>query len=144
MWAKVLDGVVVDYPYGFAELRRDNPSTSFPTEMSPEALGAWGIVPVEPRNPPDHDYITQDCIRVMPTLENGSWVETWQITTVDEQEAANRRAQAVATVESQRKAAYQEEADPIFFMVQRGEAAAEEWTAKVAEIKARYPYPPGT
>jgi hypothetical protein len=40
-----------------------------------------------------------------------------------------------------RKAAYQQEADPLFFMSQRGEATTEEWQAKIAEIKARYPYP---
>lgn len=40
-----------------------------------------------------------------------------------------------------RQAAYMMEADPIFFMVQRGEATMDEWTAKIAEIKARFPYP---
>lgn len=43
--------------------------------------------------------------------------------------------------EALRQAAYASESDPIFFMAQRGEATMEEWTAKVAEIKARYPYP---
>jgi hypothetical protein len=43
--------------------------------------------------------------------------------------------------EIKRKAAYQEEADPIFFMSQRGEATIEEWQTKVAEIKLRYPHP---
>ena len=43
--------------------------------------------------------------------------------------------------EAARKAAYEAEADPIFFMAQRGEATMEEWQAKVAEIKARFPYP---
>jgi hypothetical protein len=46
--------------------------------------------------------------------------------------------------EAKRKAAYQQEADPLFFMSQRGEATVEEWQAKVAEIKARYPYPEET
>lgn len=40
-----------------------------------------------------------------------------------------------------RKAAYAYEADPLFFMSQRGEATEAEWLAKIAEIKARYPYP---
>jgi hypothetical protein len=40
-----------------------------------------------------------------------------------------------------RAAAYNTEADPLFFMSQRGEATLEEWQAKVAEIKARFPYP---
>jgi hypothetical protein len=43
--------------------------------------------------------------------------------------------------EAARRAAYAVEADPLFFMSQRGEATVEEWEAKVAEIKARYPYP---
>lgn len=48
------------------------------------------------------------------------------------------------TVEQQRAsraAVYRVEADPLFFMSQRGEATVEEWQAKVAEIKARFPYP---
>jgi hypothetical protein len=43
--------------------------------------------------------------------------------------------------ETARRAAYTVEADPIFFMAQRGEATMAEWEAKVAEIKARFPYP---
>jgi hypothetical protein len=35
--------------------------------------------------------------------------------------------------------AYRAESDPLFFMAQRGEATMDEWLAKVAEIKARYP-----
>ena len=40
-----------------------------------------------------------------------------------------------------RAMAYRAEADPLFFKAQRGEATLEEWQAKVAEIKARLPYP---
>lgn len=43
--------------------------------------------------------------------------------------------------EAERRAAYQVEADPLFFMAQRGEASLDDWQAKVAEIKARFPYP---
>jgi len=39
----------------------------------------------------------------------------------------------------QRESAYREESDPIFFKAQRGEATMDEWKAKVAEIKARFP-----
>lgn len=40
-----------------------------------------------------------------------------------------------------RRMAYEQEADPIQMKVQRGEATYEEWTSKVAEIKARFPKP---
>lgn len=43
--------------------------------------------------------------------------------------------------QKRRAGAYSSEADPIFFKAQRGEATMAEWEAKVAEIKARYPYP---
>ena len=38
-----------------------------------------------------------------------------------------------------RMTAYIAESDPLFFKAQRGEATMNEWQAKVAEIKARYP-----
>ena len=38
-----------------------------------------------------------------------------------------------------RRAAYTAESDPLFFKAQRGEATMEEWQAKVAEIKERFP-----
>ena len=38
-----------------------------------------------------------------------------------------------------RKEAYKEEADPLFFMSQRGECSQEDWKAKIREIKLRYP-----
>jgi hypothetical protein len=44
-------------------------------------------------------------------------------------------------VQQQRATAYTTEADPLFFKAQRGEATIEEWQAKVAEIRSRYPYP---
>ena len=45
--------------------------------------------------------------------------------------------------QQKRARAYRNEADPLFFKAQRGEATTDEWTAKVAEIKARFPYPGG-
>lgn len=42
--------------------------------------------------------------------------------------------------EHARRLAYVVEADPLFFMAQRGEATMDEWLSKVSEIKARYPY----
>ena len=46
-----------------------------------------------------------------------------------------------AAAESNRQAAYTQEADPLFFKYQRGEATEQEWLDKIEEIRARYPYP---
>lgn len=54
-------------------------------------------------------------------------------------EAVAEKDRAVA--EMNRQAAYQAEADPLYFGFQRGENTEQEWLDKVAEIRARYPYP---
>lgn len=46
-----------------------------------------------------------------------------------------------ATIETQRRNAYTQEADPLFFSYQRGEATEQEWLDAVQSIKDRYPYP---
>jgi hypothetical protein len=51
------------------------------------------------------------------------------------------KEQALATAQRNRAAAYAVEADPLFFKAQRGEVSMDDWTAKVEEIRARYPYP---
>jgi hypothetical protein len=47
----------------------------------------------------------------------------------------------IKEIESARKSAFEEEADPLFFKYQRGEATQQEWLDKIAEIKARFPKP---
>lgn len=71
---------------------------------------------------------------------NGAWVVV-DPEPVVEPEPEPELPPTKADQEGLRRSAYQQEADPLFFMAQRGEATVEEWTAKVAEIKARYPYP---
>lgn len=48
-------------------------------------------------------------------------------------------AEQAEVVDAQRAAAYRDEADPLFFKVQRGEAERADWLAKIEEIKARFP-----
>lgn len=55
---------------------------------------------------------------------------------VDPIKAAQKRNEQA---DSNRRAAYINEADPLFFKAQRGEATMDEWNAKIAEIKARFP-----
>ena len=44
-------------------------------------------------------------------------------------------------VETNRRNAYRNEADPLFLKWQRGEATEQEWLDKIAEIKERFPKP---
>lgn len=52
---------------------------------------------------------------------------------------AKKEEERLLRIQSLRASAYKEEADPLFFKAQRGEATQQEWLNKVAEIKTRYP-----
>lgn len=54
--------------------------------------------------------------------------------------AAGAKDRHNVEMKTSREAAYKAESDSLFFKAQRGEATVEEWQAKVAEIKARFPY----
>ena len=56
-----------------------------------------------------------------------------------EQKAQEAAEQALAQAEANRKAAYQAEADPLFFKWQAGETTQAEWQAKREEIRQRFP-----
>ena len=62
---------------------------------------------------------------------------------VDEASLIVEAEEALNLAKIKRARAYAAESDPLFFKAQRGEATTDEWTAKVAEIKARFPYPGG-
>ena len=70
---------------------------------------------------------------------NGNQIELDQAL-VDAAAVTVAAEQAQAQAERNRSKAYATEADPLFFKAQRGEATMDEWNAKVAEIRARYPY----
>lgn len=55
--------------------------------------------------------------------------------------AANYEHQMIL-VDAKRRAAYADEADPLFFKVQRGELDEQVWLDKVDEIRVRFPDPP--
>lgn len=102
MYVKVTNGVVEKYPYSIGELRKDNPTVSFPKNPGNDLLARWGVFPVQPQNPPAFNQANQNCDRVNPTLQNGVWVETWSVTAASSDEIARRTAEMSAQVRSQR------------------------------------------
>ena len=71
------------------------------------------------------------------------WIDTNQTQPTEAEitaEVARLTALEPARIATEnRRSAYIVEADPLFFKAQRGEATMEEWQAKVAEIKTRFP-----
>jgi hypothetical protein len=129
------------YPYYLDQLARDNPNTSFPENITDAILADYGVYVVTDVAQPSCDPSTQVVMQdTAPTQNGGSWTLGWTVRDKTPEELAVTQAATKATLVNSRLEAYRAEADPLFFMAQRGEATMEEWLAKVAEIKARFPY----
>lgn len=132
MYIKLINNKIHSYPYSVAQLRQDNPQISFPEQVSEALLEEFDVYPVQPQPAPTVDH-TKTFTEGLPELVDGVWNQTWQVTAVPVEELNQ-------TVANLRKQAYIEEADPLFFKYQRGDATKEEWLAAVNAIKIRYPY----
>jgi len=81
MFAKITNGTVGQYPYTVGNLRRDNPNTSFPRNLSDQLLADWGMYSVTEEDVPSYNERTQKVIKdITPTQENNSWVLGWTVT----------------------------------------------------------------
>ena len=80
-----------------------------------------------------------------PGLATGQTVSTLteeEFATYDSQRRATAtRDAALADARERRQARYRDEADPLYFKAQRGEATLDDWKAKVAQIRAEIPNP---
>jgi hypothetical protein len=82
------------YPYSIGNLRRDNPNVSFPRNPSEESLASYDVFPVVAQEPPWHDPATQNLNQATPTLVDGQWLQTWQVTDASAEEIAARQRAA--------------------------------------------------
>ena len=93
--------------------------------------------------------IPAGCVTEQPPAlsekQQAQWIDgAWIVLTIPdpiEPEPVPEFELTSAMQKAYRASAYRAEADPLFFMAQRGEATMDEWLALVAEIKTRYPYP---
>jgi len=79
MFVKVTNGQIDQYPYTVGNLRRDNPSTSFPKHPSNEVLAEWGVYPVVRADKPVIADTQTLVLDATPTPINGVWTLGWTV-----------------------------------------------------------------
>lgn len=130
MYILIKNNVIDQYPYSEGQLKADNPQVSFPQIIRKETLEEYGVYDVVATDAPSITY-KQNIVEGTPVNEDGTWKQTWIVT--------DKSAEEVNAIqESNRKQAYVEESDPLFFKWQRGEVEKQVWLDKVAEIKQRW------
>jgi hypothetical protein len=102
MYVLAPNQTVETFPYSIGALRRDNPNTSFPRNPSDAMLAAWNVFPVKDRRAPAFNPATENCNQTNPTLENGEWVMTWQVSPASAEEIAERLERKSAEMRQQR------------------------------------------
>lgn len=90
MYVKVTNGAADQYPYTVANLRRDNPNTSFPKRIPDEMLASWGVYPVSSEQPPSLDARTQELQQnALPHQDGDAWVIGWTVNTKTSEQIAD-------------------------------------------------------
>lgn len=103
MYVKTESNEVVQYPYSIEQFRADNPTISFPSEISNDMLAGYGVYPVGYEPAPVYDPATQKLvIASQPSLVNGSWVLTKSIANKTAEHIANDTAHQALQMRIQR------------------------------------------
>jgi hypothetical protein len=104
MLARIVNGVVAEYPYSAAQLRAAFPQTSFPADLCGCDLAAFGAVHVvavphpalQPGEAADEGT---------PALVSGEWRQTWTVRAETPEELAAAKATASAEIDADAEAA---------------------------------------
>ena len=98
---KAVNNTVQQYPYSVGLLRRDNPNTSFPKQVSAEDMASFNVYPVTEVTPTVSD--TQKLVKVWtPTLVGGDWVLAHEAVDLTSDDIAEATAVLAANAREQR------------------------------------------
>ena len=93
-FALIKNGQVAAYPYSLITFRETHPDVSLPQDPTEAQLNEQGIYTVYPTNQPTYNPITQNCTETTPTLQDGFWTQTWEVTPATPQEIEYRETNA--------------------------------------------------
>jgi hypothetical protein len=87
MYAKIVSGGVVQFPYSIGDLTRENPQTSFPDAIGQDVLAAFDVYPVAATTAPAIDSKTHRYVTSVAQVD-GVWTQQWAAQQLPESSAA--------------------------------------------------------
>ena len=98
---KATNNTVEQYPYSIGLLRKDNPNTSFPKQVSAADMASFNVYPVTEVTPTVAD--TQKLVKVWtPTLVSGDWVLAHEAVDLTSDDIAEATAVLAANAREER------------------------------------------
>ena len=110
MYAKIQNNKIDKFPYSETDLKKENPSTSFPINPleNTELREAFDVVEVQENPQPDFNVQTHKCIGKNPELKNGTYTQKWETKAKTSAETAQDDSNRWAEVRNQRNRKLQE------------------------------------
>jgi hypothetical protein len=100
---KATNDTVQQYPYSIGLLRKENPNTSFPKQVSASDMASFNVYPVTEVTPTVAD--TQKLVKVWtPTLVDGAWVLAHEAVDLTSDDIAEATAVLAANAREERDA----------------------------------------
>ena len=90
MYLKV-SGSTITYPYSAQNLKNENPSISFPTNITDSLLESFNIYKVEVKSSGYDNDDSKDVTEVTPTLSGSIYIQTYTISDADTETINKRR-----------------------------------------------------
>jgi hypothetical protein len=131
MYIKLNNGVPENYTIG--QLRKDNPQTSFPSQVHESLLKEYGVFKLEPTSAPTVDF-DKNVTEGQPELVDGVWKQTWVVTDATPEEHLQR-------VLSARAEEYPPMSEYLDGVVKQDQAQIDKYIADCLAVKVKYPKP---
>ena len=97
MLIKVTSGTAKNYTIG--QLRKDNPNTSFPKNISDSLLAEYSVYKANATVAPSHDELTHKAVSNGYEQVDGAWYQAWQVVELTDEEKALALAGLISTYE---------------------------------------------
>lgn len=99
MKAKIINNVVIKYPYTLSDLKKDHPNISFPDVRTPEMEAAYDVFTIIDATRPSYDFATQNKpVRgLLPEKIDGQegWYILWDVQDKNQEELDAYQASVV-------------------------------------------------
>jgi hypothetical protein len=96
---------IVEYPYSLEKMKKDNPASSFPRNLTEEILNANNVYSVVLSDPPEYDQsISRPELSNTPIFSDGVWTLGWDIVQRSDEEIADELANKKRNIRLERDA----------------------------------------
>lgn len=131
MYIKLNNGVPENYTIG--QLRKDNPQTSFPSQIPESLLAEYGVFKLESTPAPTVGF-DKNVSEGQPELIDGVWKQTWVVTDATTEEHLGRVLEARANE-------YPPMSEYLDGVVKQDQAQIDKYIADCLAVKVKYPKP---